>query len=187
MFERFTAEARSTVVGAQEHSARRKDSTIDATHLLLALTKGDLSSLLTSYGIDAESIERLAPGSKARAIDDDTALRAIGVDVHAIRQSIESTFGSGALDVAPRPRSRWAAWMHSADRGHKNFTANAKKALELSLRETIRLNADEIGAESLLLGLLRTEDPEVTDILKHAAVNQAELRADLELRIRQAA
>lgn len=187
MFERFTAEARSTVVGAQDHAARRGDSTIDPTHLLLALTEGNLSSLLTSCGIDAETIERLSPGSKARAIDDDTALRTIGVDLQAIRQSIEATFGSSALDFAPRPCSRWTAWMHPGDRGHKDFTPSAKKALELSLRETIRLNAREIGAESLLLGLLRTEDSEVIDLLKRAAVNQAELRADLELRIRQAA
>lgn len=187
MFERFTAEARNTVVGAQEHAVRRKDTTVAPMHLLLALTQGSLSSLLTSYGIDTATIDHLAPGSKSRAIDDDTALRSIGVDLHAIRESIESAFGPGALDVGPRTRSPWAALKHSKDRGHKGFSANAKKVLELSLRETIRLNARAIGSESVLLGLLCAEDPEVTDILKRMAVDQHELRTDLELRISQAA
>lgn len=184
MCERLTVEARSTVMRAQGHAIRRKDSTITPTHLLLALTEESLGSLLVSHGIDAVTIERLAPGSKARGIDDDTALRTIVVDVHA---TPDSAFGPGALESAPRPRRRWWAWARRGSRGHKAFTANTKKALELSLRETIRLNAREIGAESLLLGLLRTGDPELTDILVHTAANQADLRDELESRIRQAA
>lgn len=187
MFERFTAEARSTVVRAQEHAVERKDSTITPTHLFLALTKGSLGSLLLSHGIDAETIERLAPGSKAHAIDDDTALRTIGVDLHAIRESVESAFGPGALDAAPMPLRRWSAWTRRSNRGHRAFTTTAKKALELSLREAIGLDAREIGAESLLLGLLRTGDPELTYIFEHTALNQADLCIDLESRIRQAA
>lgn len=187
MFERFTADARGTVVRAQEHAARRKGPTITPTHLLLALTDGRLSGLLEGYGIDAGTIERLAPGRRARAIDDDTALRSIGVDMHAIRESVESAFGPGALEATPQPRRRSPMWRRRDGGGHKAFTPNAKKALELSLREAIRLNAREITAESLLLGLLRTGDPHVTDILEHAEVNQADLRADLESRIREAA
>ena len=159
----------------------------DVRRLVLALTEGRLGSLLVSHGIDAETIERLAPGSKARTIDDDTALRTIGVDLHAIRQSVESAFGPGALDTAPTPHRRWSAWTRRGNRGHRAFTTNAKKALELSLREAIRLDSREISAESLLLGLLRTGDPELTYIFEHAALNQADLRIDLESLIRQAA
>lgn len=36
--------------------------------------------------------------------------------------------------------------------GHRAFTTNAKKVLESSLREAIRLDAHEINAECLLLG-----------------------------------
>ncbi|MEP7161951.1 MAG: Clp protease N-terminal domain-containing protein [Dermatophilaceae bacterium] len=187
MFERFTAEARSTVLHAQEHAARRKDSSITPTHLLLALSDGNLSSLLTRYGINTEQIERYAPGHHARAVDDDTALRSIGVDLHAIREAVESAFGPGALETAPRPRRRWPTRTPGTNSGHKAFNGNAKKALELSLRETIRLDAREISAESILLGLLRTGDPELATVFEHSATNQTDLRIELESHVRKAA
>lgn len=187
MFERFTAEARSTVVRARDHAGERQDPTITPTHLVLALATGRLGSLLASHGIDAETIERLAPGSKAGAMDDGTALRTIGVDLSAIRASVESAFGPGALDAAPVPHRRWSAWTRRGNRVHRAFTTNAKKALELSLREAMRLDARAIGAETLLLGLLRTGDPELARILERAAVNQADLRTDVESLIRRAA
>lgn len=187
MFERFTAEARQTVVLSQEHAVRREDSTITPTHLLLALTEGHLSDLLSAYGLDVDTIERLAPGNKAREIPDDTALRSIGVDLHAIRESVESAFGPGALETGPGPRRRFWARTRRGAPGRKMFAANAKNALVLSLRETIRLNVHEIADESLLLGLLRTDGPEITAIFEHIGLDQANLRNDLESRIRKAA
>lgn len=185
MFERFTAEARSAVVGAQEHAARRGDPAITVTHLLLALTEGSLSGLLSAYGIDAETIERLAPGRTARAIDDSDALRTIGVDLDAIRRSIEAAFGSGALEAASSRRRR--VRMRRRDRGHRAFSASAKLALELSLRETIRLPGRQIGAESLLLGLLGSDDPELAHLMRQVPADLADLRLHVESRIRDAA
>lgn len=52
------------------------------THLLLALSEGRLSSLLLSYGIGVETVERHAPGSTTRTVDDDTVLRTIGELTH---------------------------------------------------------------------------------------------------------
>lgn len=187
MFERFTADARTTVVRAQVHAARRRDSTIAPTHLLLALTEGRLGGLLEGYNVTAETVERDAPAGTSHSIDDDVALRSIGIDLYAIRASIESAFGPGALETPRGPSRRFAPWARRGNRRHRAVADNAKKALELSLRETIRLDAREIGAESLLLGLLRTGDPELTRVFEHAGVNQANLRTDLETRIRHAA
>ncbi len=198
MFERFTAEARSTVVRAQQHAVRRKDFSITPVHLLLALTDGSLSGLLVSYGIDTETVDHLAPGNEARALDDDTALRSIGVDMHAIRTSVEAAFGPGALEGRSSPRRRWPPWTRRAHPArhhacgthgdpHLAFTANAKKALELSLRESLRLDTHEIGAEGLLLGLLRAGDRELTDILEHTTVSLTDLRSEIEARVRHAA
>jgi hypothetical protein len=46
----------------------------------------------------------------------------------------------------------------SASRGRVAFTRDAKKTLELSLREALHLNHNYIGTEHLLLGLLRSND-----------------------------
>lgn len=187
MFERFTPEARRTVMRARGHAERRHDPAIAAAHLLLALTEGRLGGLLAGYGVDTQTVERVALTDRSRSIDDDDALRSIGIDPHAIRASIESAFGPGALEPPPAPSRRFAPWARRRTRRHRAFADTAKKALELSLRETIRLKAREIADESILLGLLRTGDLDLTRVFEHAGVDPADLRTDLERRIRRAA
>jgi ATP-dependent Clp protease ATP-binding subunit ClpC len=60
-----------------------------------------------------------------------------------------------------------------AMRGHVPFSPPAKKALELSLREALRLGHNYIGSGHLLLGLLREENGT-------AAVVLADLGIDLD-------
>jgi ATP-dependent Clp protease ATP-binding subunit ClpC len=50
-------------------------------------------------------------------------------------------------------------------RGHIPFTPRAKKVLELSLREAIRLGHNYIGTEHVLLGLLREGEGVAAQIL----------------------
>ncbi|AEG43545.1 Clp protease N-terminal domain-containing protein [Isoptericola variabilis] len=79
-------------------------------------------------------------------------LRSVGVDVEAVRARAEATFGPGALDRGPHRRRR--------RRRHRwPFTADAKKALELSLREAVRLGDRHIEGAHVLLGMLRAECP----------------------------
>jgi ATP-dependent Clp protease ATP-binding subunit ClpA len=78
--------------------------------------------------------------------EDAEALQSIGIDLEEVRRSVEDSFGEGALERAER---RWLA------RGHIPFSPNAKKCLELSLREALRLGDKHIGTEHIALALAR--------------------------------
>ena len=69
-----------------------------------------------------------------------TALTSMGVSLEEIRQAAQDTIGRGAQP----PESR-----------HIPFTPQAKKVLELSLREANQLGHNCIGTEHILLGLIR--------------------------------
>jgi ATP-dependent Clp protease ATP-binding subunit ClpA len=56
------------------------------------------------------------------------------------------------------------------------FTARAKKALELSLREAINLSQRDLRAEHLVLGLLREGDGVAARILTERGVTHAAAR-----------
>ncbi len=58
--------------------------------------------------------------------------------------------------------------------GHIPFTKRAKKALELSMRESMQLGHNYIGTEHILLGLLREGDGVAAEVL-------VKLGADLNL------
>jgi ATP-dependent Clp protease ATP-binding subunit ClpC len=70
-----------------------------------------------------------------------TALTSMGVSLHEMRQTVQDTVGRGA---EPPPES-----------GHIPFTPQAKKVLELSLRESMELGHTHIGTEHILLAVIR--------------------------------
>ena len=167
MFERFTREARQVVVDAQAECRRLHDPGVTSVHLLLALTREDcpLTDLLAQHGLSRAALDN-------HAVD---ALRTIGIDVSAIREAVEREFGRGALARAGHRR------------GHLAFRADAKKCLELSLREALRLKSREIRVEHLALALLRDPGALLRPILSQLAVDVPSLRQDLEQRLRPAA
>jgi ATP-dependent Clp protease ATP-binding subunit ClpA len=63
--------------------------------------------------------------------------------------------------------------------GHLPFGRRAKKALELSLREAVRLKHREIATGHLLLGLLREGQGLAATIIAGAGIDPAELRAEV--------
>jgi ATP-dependent Clp protease ATP-binding subunit ClpA len=67
------------------------------------------------------------------------ALEALGIRLEALRAQVEEVIGRG----------------QHAPGGHVAFTPQAKKVLELSLREALQLHHDYVGTEHLLLGLIR--------------------------------
>ncbi len=67
------------------------------------------------------------------------------------------------------------------------FGRGAKKVLELSLREAIRVHAREIRSEHIALAVLRTDDDAVRMLLGSLGVDVAALRADLDGRGRRTA
>jgi ATP-dependent Clp protease ATP-binding subunit ClpC len=78
-----------------------------------------------------------APDSPAVAV-----LANVGVTPEAVRTAVLAALPPGQVAAS----------------GHIPFTPSAKKALELSLRAAVELSHNYIGAEHLLLGVLRTDD-----------------------------
>jgi len=101
---------------------------------------------------------------------DAAALTTLGIDLDAVRSSVEATFGPGALDADRRG---------SGPSGHLPFTPRAKKVLELSLRETIALKQKEISDGSIALGLIREGQGLAMKVLADLGVDIDAIRRDL--------
>jgi ATP-dependent Clp protease ATP-binding subunit ClpC len=78
------------------------------------------------------------------------ALQSLGINLKKVRAQVVEIIGQGA----------------QAPSGHIPFTPRAKKVLELSLREALQLGHDYIGAEHILLGLIREGEGVAAQVLK---------------------
>ena len=167
MFERFTKEARAVVRGAHAEAAALHHGWIGTEHLLLGIVR-DASSptarLLARWEVDAGWVR----GEIARLIGrgepdlDPGALATLGIDLDEVRARVERTFGPGAL-----ARGR------SCAEGRLPFCPATKKSLELALREALALGDRHIGAEHVLLGLLREGDGMAARILRERGIERA--------------
>jgi len=109
MFERFTGDARTVVVQAQEHARRLGHRYIGCEHLLLAaVSTGEPASAalreqgVTPEGVETEIVRLIGRGQAASLFSapDREALATIGIDLDAVRARIEATFGPGAFTRA---------------------------------------------------------------------------------------
>lgn len=174
MFERFTKDARTIVVQAQEEARQLRHRFIGTEHLLLAmLTVGDGAGTqaLRDRGLDAADIRRRVLGIVGAGDDlDPAALATLGIDLDEVRRATEASFGPGALDArcrAPMPK------------GHIPFSRRAKKVLELSVREAVALGHNHIGTGHVLLGLIREGGGVAAKVLVEAGVDLSTLREDV--------
>ncbi|MFD2768174.1 Clp protease N-terminal domain-containing protein [Micromonospora eburnea] len=191
MFERFTDRARAVVQHAVDEARSEGRRPVGTEHLLLGvLADGDNLAVrvLTEQGIRAEALRaavarHLASGVDGLGTADAAALREIGIDLAAIVARIEESFGPDALrEAEPTPRRRWGR-RHDGGR----FSPRAKKALELSLREALRLRHHHIGTEHILLGLLREGNGPAAQVLAEAGADLDDLRRRVEAALRTAA
>jgi ATP-dependent Clp protease ATP-binding subunit ClpA len=203
MFERFTKAARAVVIDAQGQARRLEHCAIGTEHLLLALLAQDGSSamLLRDAGVTTDKANatiRRVLGAAPLGADDAAALRAIGIDLDEVRARIEENFGPVDLTPPPTParrrfglrRNRQVDAQSPGQRpitGHIPFSRRAKKVLELSLREAVRLGHRYIGSEHILLGLLREGEGLAALILTEAGVDFVDLRQKIETSLRAAA
>ncbi|MEU7908256.1 Clp protease N-terminal domain-containing protein [Actinoplanes sp. NPDC049118] len=120
--------------------------------------------------------------------EDAAALKAIGIDLDAVRRAIEENFGPGALRL-PRnaPPKRRGLLGRFTGGGHTPFSPRSKKVLELSLREAIRLKHNFIAPEHIMLGILREGQGLAVRILTDAEVDLARLREDVTRSVRDQA
>ena len=94
-------------------------------------------------------------------------LESHAVDIEALRQRVEETVNVG--DEAPEAGA------------HIPFSPAAKRALELSLRQSIQLGLDYIGPEHLMLGILMCEgDSDAVRVLGDLRVDIEKLTQDLK-------
>jgi ATP-dependent Clp protease ATP-binding subunit ClpC len=89
------------------------------------------------------------------------ALESAGITVEAVRGAIETLVARGE-----RPAS-----------GHIPFTPQAKKGLELALREAITLGHNYIGSGHVLLGLISMSDSVAGQVLGELGADIGQLRA----------
>ncbi len=196
MFERFTHAARDAVIRAQHEARELGQAPVGTEHVLLALLadpQGPVAAALRDRGVDApfvrsQILRRVGagpdaePGAIAQSdAEDAAALRAIGIDLDAVRRAIEENFGPGSLRLPrdTKPRRRGLLRRFSGASGHTPFSDRSKKVLELSLREAIRLKHNFIAPEHIMLGVLREGNGLAAQILTEAGVDFDTLRADL--------
>jgi ATP-dependent Clp protease ATP-binding subunit ClpA len=156
MFERFTDDARQVVHRAQAEARRLSHQHTGTEHVLLGLLADPESPAAQALrGIDHAQAEAAIQAATRRPCHgeelDADLLGTLGIDLDAIREKIEASFGPGSLDRAPF-RTRRGALVSGR---HLSWTPKAKKALELSLREALALKSKEINTTHVLLGLIR--------------------------------
>ncbi|MBW3614299.1 MAG: Clp protease [Actinobacteria bacterium] len=201
MFERFSADARAVLLLAQEESRRFGHDYLGTEHLLLGLAAhgaNGAADVLRQLDMDLPRLQQalvrmLGPGTAAAGspltLDDDLALRSVGIDMSVVRAKVEEVFGQGALDPVPprrRPlRRRRRRCRHAgAEVPHRPFAPRAKKSLEMALREALALGHSWIGPEHVLLGMLRVRDCLATTMLRRQAIAVDELEARLLAQLR---
>lgn len=175
MFERFTQDARAVVLPAAEQQARRwpisdgdGKPVIAAVHFLLALAGGEHGpavEALRAHGITADAIREGLAG-RVSGLDAD-ALATLGIDLAAVREATEATFGPGALDLG------------GAVRGRVPFGQSGKQVLIFAVRAAVGAHANRVGAEHLLYGVLKLRDATVADVLTAHNVDQNALSAEV--------
>ena len=187
--------SRAAVVGAQEEARELGHQHIGTEHVLIAMLRdetGPTARLLHERGVDAATVRAdvlrligvIEPPDLSFTdadAEDAAALKAIGIDLDKVRAAIEESFGAGALRLPrPAPKKRGFFGKLYASGGHIPFSPRAKKVLELSLREAIRLHQNFIAPEHLLLGMLREGDGLAARILADHGADFDALRGELE-------
>lgn len=149
-------------------------------HLLLGVLQAadnDLSGVLSGYGLTADVVRtrliEACPTTDDSFDEDVEALRAIGIDLRAVRDSVARTFGADVLDSALARSGR-----RRRRRGHIPFTRAAKKCVELAVREALAHKDNEIACTHLLLGIMRSDDKAAVGLITEH-VYTAQLRASI--------
>ena len=171
MWDRLSPEAREVMRLALAESGQLGHGYVGDEHVLLGLLRAQAShasSLLQGHGVDLASaraeLRRLsAAGLMPRSRADDAgALRAVGVDVEAVRQRLVTAFGADAVGAAVWRASRRPWWRGGGRRrtplcGPPFF---AKRAMYLASCYAQSREAAAVTPEHLLRGVLRDlEDP----------------------------
>jgi len=135
--------------------------------LLLGILRADegvAAETLSSFGVTLEGTRDESEGMLS------DALTSVGISLEEVRREAGDAFDMSIPEDRRIP-----------------FSPRAKKALERALREAVRLGEKRLGAEHVLLGILRYEDGSAVRILARLGVSPEMLEDRLfELRGRAA-
>ena len=161
---------------AQDEAIAFRHGFIGTEHVLLALVgrEDEAGRTLRGLGLDLAGVRRdvvriVSEGPASEAVFDADALRAIGVDLDAVRERVETTFGKGSLE---------RAWQHRDTCHGAAFAVmpQLKQALELARHEAARRGRD-ITTSDVALGLARQRESVAERILDAHGVSAERLRA----------
>jgi ATP-dependent Clp protease ATP-binding subunit ClpA len=151
IFNRFTREARRCVEAAVEEARSLGHDSVGDEDLLLgvlAAGNGIAAEALNSFGVSLAAAREEAEGLFS------DALASIGISLDEIRRQAGERFETRSASPRRLP-----------------FSPRAKKALEQSLRQALRLGDKEIPGEHVLLGTLHDEHGHAVRLLTNLGVS----------------
>jgi ATP-dependent Clp protease ATP-binding subunit ClpA len=170
-FEMFTDRARMVVVGARAEATGLGHAAVGTEHVLLGMLRvgnGFAGVILAESGVTLESVrDKIAPAGPSPAVDPTSALASIGIDLGAVREAVETSFGKGALRGATTPK----------------FTPQAHDVLRNSAAAAHALRHRYIGTEHLLLGLLQEPDSPGSATLASLGIDLEDLKRQVRRRV----
>jgi ATP-dependent Clp protease ATP-binding subunit ClpA len=165
-------------VAAQNEAIAFRHDFIGTEHVLLALLGRDdeTGRTLRGFGLTLagvrEDIRRIVgEGPAPEAAFDADALDAIGIDLHAVRQRVEATFGEGALERSARRRG-------SCSGAAFGVAPRLKLALERARQDATRRGMP-LSAADVAFGLAQQRDSVAARILDENAIPPERLDAGL--------
>jgi ATP-dependent Clp protease ATP-binding subunit ClpA len=165
---------------AQVEAAAFRHDFIGTEHVLLALLGRDdeVGRLLRDLGLDVASVRAdvrriVGEGPPPETAFDANALASIGVDLDAVRERVEASFGEGSLERARRGEGRCGG---AAAFG---VSPRLKQALE-SARRMAAERHEEPSAADVLIGLAQQRDAVAWRILDGHGISPSRITAALE-------
>jgi len=167
IFNRFVREARFCVECAVEEARALGHGSVGDEDLLLGVLGsggGVAREVLNSYGVTARSVREKSGELFSEALE------SVGISLEDTRRSAGEAFD-----------------MRLPEKRRIPFSPRAKRALEQSLREAVRLRDNRITPEHVLLGILRIEDGPAVRIINRLGVDPRHVEERLDQLMNRAA
>ncbi len=175
MYDRFTERSRKVLGLAYEEAERLRHDYVGPEHVLVGLSQQEDSraaAILHASGLGPDALRAgldhlvaagVLPGPERNKAD---LLRSLGIDLAAVQQAVEASFGMDALLTATR-HAHIRSWLREdwimcttpvSPLSGKALLVN--RAFELAGHAADELAQQEAGPEHVLLGVLRdAQDP----------------------------
>ena len=191
----FDEDVRWIVVRAQQQARALGHPGIGCEHLLFAVAESPelAGAVLREHGLTpahvTDQIRRLLAGAGDifDTVDGD-ALATLGIDLQAVRHTVEATFGPHALRPAkPGPRRRWYQPRRTRPRrGHLPVTRRAERCLNAAVLEATRMGHATVDATALAVAVVTADGGLVPQIVHTTGIPAQNLRAAILQRTRRA-